>query len=83
MSKIEKMIERLKTVPADFTYKEMVSLLEALGFRMDNKGRSSGSRVKFVRGNVELLLHRPHPRKEIKPYQIRQVLDILREEELI
>ena len=50
MGKKEKLIARLKSNPKDFTFDEMKSLLEALGFSMSNKGRTSGSRVnlKFV-----------------------------------
>lgn len=31
----------------------------------------SGSRVRFVLNQIVLLIHRPHPEKEMKPYQIR------------
>ena len=47
MGKIEKLIERLKSNPKDFTFEEMQSLLLALGFELSNKGKTSSSRVKF------------------------------------
>ena len=31
----------------------------------------SGSRVRFVLGDVVATFHRPHPKKEAKPYQVR------------
>ena len=83
MGKKEKLIERLKSNPRNFTFDEMKSALEGLGFEMSNKGKSSGARVKFIRGNIGIILHKPHPRKELLEYQIKQVLEILEKEDLI
>jgi hypothetical protein len=83
MGKKEKLIERLKSNPRDFTFEEMQTLLSYLGFELSNKGRTSGSRVKFIKGDVAIILHKPHPRKELLEYQIKQVLEILIKEELI
>ena len=77
MGKKEKLIERLKNCPKDFTFEEMKSLLEYLGFEMSNKGRTSGSRVKFIKDNIGVVLHKPHPRKELLEYQIKQILEAL------
>ena len=83
MGKKEKLIERLKSNPKDFSFDELQSVLEALGFAMSNKGKTSGSRVKFLKGNVSIVLHKPHPRNELLEYQIRQVLEILEKEALL
>lgn len=83
MGKLEKLIERLKSNPKDFTFDEMQSLLSALGFEVSNKGKTSGSRVKFFKDGVIIILHKPHPRKELLTYQIKQVIEILSEEGLI
>ena len=83
MGKLEKLIERLKSCPKDFTFDEMQSLLLALGFEFSNKGRTSGSRVKFFKDEVCIILHKPHPRKELLSYQIKQVIEILSEEGMI
>lgn len=83
MGKKEKLIERLKSRPKDFTFEEMQTLLILLGFEMSNKGRTSGSRVKFMKDNVGIMLHKPHPRNELLSYQIKQVIDTLSEEGLI
>ena len=83
MGKKEKLIAKLKTVPKDFTFEEMQSLLLFLGFEMSNKGRTSDSRVKFIRGDIPIILHKPHPRKELLEYQVKQILAILEEEGLI
>ena len=65
MGKLEKLIERLKAKPKDFTFDEMQTLLLALGFEMSHKGKTSGSRVSFVKDDVYIILHKPHPRKEL------------------
>lgn len=83
MGKLEKLIERLKSNPKDFTFDEMQSLLLALGFELSNKGKTSGSRVKFFKDDVCIILHKPHPRKELLAYQIKQVIETLSEEGLI
>lgn len=83
MGKIEKLIERLKSNPKDFTFEELETLLLALGFELSNKGRTSGSRVKFFKGSIFIILHKPHQRKELLAYQIKQIVEILSEEGLI
>ena len=83
MGKLEKMIKHLKSNPKDFTFEEMQTLLLALGFELSNKGKTSGSRVKFCKDGVFIILHKPHPRKELLSYQIKQIIEILSEEDLI
>ena len=83
MGKKEKLIERLKNNPKDFTFGEMRTALESLGFVMSNKGKTSGSRVLFLKGNIPIILHKPHPRKELLEYQIKYVLEILQKENLL
>jgi len=83
VGKKEKLIARLKSMPKDFTFNEMCNLLELLEFEMSKKGKTSGSRVKFKKGNVPILLHKPHPRKEFLEYQIKYVIDVLEKEGLL
>lgn len=83
MGKKEKLIAKLRNNPKDFTFDEMKILLEALGFVMSNKGKTSGSRIKFSKGDVPIILHKPHPRKELLEYQVKQIKDALEKEGLI
>ena len=83
MGKKEKLIARLKSNPKDFTFEEMETLLITLGFEKSNKGKTSGSRVKFMKDDIPIILHKPHPRKELLAYQIKQIIEILEKEELI
>lgn len=81
MSKKEKLLERLKTKPKDFTYDELKTLLKHLGFIEDYKGKTSGSRVVFYNrdANSKVEVHKPHPQNVMKGYAIDNVLDVLKE----
>ena len=83
MSKTQKLILKLQSQPKDFTFEEMQTLLLALGFEMSNKGKTSGSRVKFIKDGIPIILHKPHPRKELLEYQVKQIITVLEEEGLI
>ena len=79
MSELEKLKERLKLIPKDFTYNEAKTLLNKLGFAEFNKGKTSGSRVKFQKNNISILLHKPHPNNEMKKVYVKQLLEFLTE----
>ena len=79
MIELEKLKERLKLIPKDFTYNEAKTLLNKLGFVEFNKGKTSGSRVKFQRNDVNILLHKPHPSNEMKRVYVKQLLEFLTE----
>lgn len=80
MNKLEKEIKRLQSKPKDYTYNEAKTLLNKLGFYEDNKGKTSGSRVFFKNiKNRRIELHKPHPGKILKPYQINKILKNLEE----
>lgn len=50
MSRFEKLLERFKSFPKDFTYDELRALLNHMGFVESNRGKTSGSRVCFFSG---------------------------------
>ena len=84
MGQKEKLIQRLKTKPKDFTFDEAETLLGYLSYVRSNKGKTSGSRVMFIsEGHETVLLHKPHPQKELKVYQVKQLIEILEQEGLI
>lgn len=84
MSQKDKLIKRLLSTPKDFTFDDAETLLAYLGFRRSDKGRTSGSRVMFVsEQHGSIMLHRPHPQKELKAYQIRALIGHLEQEDLI
>lgn len=80
MSKFEKEIKRLQSKPKDFTYDEAKTLLNKLGFYEDTKGKTSGSRTIFIDKEKRYIeLHKPHPKKILKPYQINKIIKELEE----
>ena len=85
MGQKEKLIAKLKSNPRDFTFEEAEKLLGYLTYHRSNKGRTSGSRVMFASDahKAKILLHKPHPRKELLEYQVRQLIEILEQEGLL
>lgn len=84
MGQKEKLIERLKTKPKTFTFDDAEALLRYLSYRRSNKGKTSGSRIMFVSDtHPPILMHKPHPRKELLEYQIKQLIDTLEQEGLL
>lgn len=84
MGQKEKLIRKLKSRPKDFTFEEAETLLKFFAYDRSNKGCTSGSRVMFVSGDhAPILLHKPHPRKELLAYQVKQLIEVLEQEGLI
>ncbi len=85
MGQKEKLIRKLKSNPRDFSFEEAETLLRHLDYRRANKGRTSGSRVLFssAKHATKILLHKPHPRKELLAYQVKQLREQLEQEDLI
>lgn len=79
MSKLEKAKQRILLKPKDYTYTEARHLLSQIGFEEYQKGKTSGSRVKFYRetdGRM-ILLHKPHPGDVMKLGAVKQLVDYL------
>lgn len=84
MGQKEKLISRLKSKPKDFTFDEAETLLKYFTYSQSNKGKTSGSRVMFTSPQYPpILLHKPHPRKELLDYQVKQLVNTLEQEGLI
>ena len=79
MNKKDKLIKRFKTQPRDFTFDEVLTLFQGCGFELENKGSTSGSRVKFYNPKDEnsFIMHKPHPSNIIKGYMMRDILNFL------
>ena len=76
MSRIDKLVERLKSNPRDLTWNEAKRILTHFGYEeVSRKGKTSGSRRKFKKEGFEsLVLHEPHPDKVLKRYMIALIM---------
>jgi hypothetical protein len=83
MSTKEKLIKRFMRQPKDFTWDELVRLFGIFGFEMDNKGKSSGSRVSFIKDGEAHTVHKPHPSNSLKEYVMKSVLYFLVKKDFI
>ncbi|MDR1898161.1 MAG: type II toxin-antitoxin system HicA family toxin [Prevotellaceae bacterium] len=79
MSSKDKLIERFKQQPTDFTFDELVRLFGIYGFTIDNKGKTSGSRVRFINHEKGLIIdtHKPHPQNIIKKGALKDIYEKL------
>ena len=82
MTKAEKLLNRFLTRPKDFTYNELVKLLNSLGY---SEQQGSGSRVVFSNEKIKhhIKLHKPHPGNILKRYQIDLIIQELKSNELL
>ncbi len=80
MSKFEKAKERILQKPKDYTYTEARYLLSQMGFEEYNKGKTSGSRVRFFRETDKkaILLHKPHPEDKMDRGAVSGLIDYLK-----
>jgi hypothetical protein len=85
VSKHNKIIKRLNSRPKNFSYDELRQLLNGFGYIEYHKGKTSGSRVAFIRekaGHI-IRLHKPHPGNELKQYQVSLIISELKSQGLL
>lgn len=61
--------------PRTLSFRDIESLLRAVGCIVEER---PGSAVGFIKGECSVGFHRPHPRKEAKPYQVKDAREFLR-----
>jgi len=86
MSTKDKSIERFKKQPKDFTFDELKSLLGGFGFVISNKGKTSGSRVRFQNTELKIIIdiHKPHTSgSPIKETALKEIYNSLLNNNLI
>ncbi len=69
-SKQERTLQRVFNDPVspNIAWKDIESLLVSAGAEVIE---GSGSRVRFAKSEIVATFHRPHPKKEAKPYQVK------------
>ena len=85
MSRRDKLIAKLRFRPTGFRWKELESLLKHFGYQPIRPGKTAGSRRRFTHEerNSIISLHKPHPARTLKKYQIEQVIEFLEGEGLL
>jgi predicted RNA binding protein YcfA (HicA-like mRNA interferase family) len=71
-----KLLQRALTGSKNIRFEEMVTLVEAFGFRL---ARVSGSHHIFERAGVPEIVNLQDQKGKAKPYQIRQFLRLVEE----
>ncbi len=85
MSKKEKLIAKLLNFTATFNFDELETLLCNLGYKVEKKGKTSGSRRAYYNAAIDhiIRIHKPHPSNEIKKYVRLLIIKELKDKELI
>jgi len=80
----DKLILKCKNSPQSISIREIETLLKYYGFVLDNKGKTSGSRIRFIDSEGrKILMHNPHPNNIVCISAVKSLLSFLEEEKLI
>jgi hypothetical protein len=79
MSSKEKLLDRLLSRRKDFSWSDLQTLMRHLGYE---EKTGSGSRRKFIHTETKRIvsLHKRHPDNTLLDYQIKEVLNFLKQE---
>lgn len=85
MSRKEKLLSKLLSLPKDFTWSELKVLLNSFDYIEFSSGKTSGSRVAFINQNTKhiIRLHKPHPGNILKRYQLDLIIEELKQRGII
>ncbi|MCK4764908.1 MAG: type II toxin-antitoxin system HicA family toxin [Candidatus Aminicenantes bacterium] len=85
MSKLDKLKQKLLAKSKNFTFNELKTLLNGLGYHELKTGKTSGSRTAFMNDLTKhvIRLHRPHPGNILKRYQLDFVEEELKSAEVL
>lgn len=83
MTQVEKLLAMLMEMPRTFRFRDFTRIMEHLGYELDQKGSTSGSRVRFYRARDGrmLIMHAPHPSDEMPRGAVRAVVKFLHGED--
>jgi hypothetical protein len=59
--------------------------MKGFGYSVENRGRSSGSAIMFYHPelNDKILIHKPHPEKEVNRYVLLMIIEKLKKNKMI
>ena len=75
-NKNKKLLQQIfsKPTPKNVLYADLENLFVSLGCEIL---QGNGSRVAFKKNNIRVDFHKPHPNKELKPYQVNDAKNFL------
>ena len=80
MTQYDKLLSRFLSLPKDFKIDELNTLMSKLGFRISNRGKTSGSAIAYINEKKHIIrIHRPHPSKIVKLSALKDILNNLKE----
>jgi HicA toxin of bacterial toxin-antitoxin, len=80
MSKKQKLIDRLSSIPKDFTWDELVCVLDGYGYELQ-KSKGSSRRAFLNKYNKHTFyFHKPHPSNLVKRYILDEVIKTLKDQ---
>ena len=74
MAKLKKILKKILDGSKNISFNDFVSLVEGFGFRLS---RTSGSHHIFMHKSVKELVNLQNVKGQVKPYQIRQFMDLV------
>jgi len=74
MSRVEKLIHRIRNNPTDVRFEDACKVAEHIGFRLRGQ---SGSHRTYARKGEPVLLNFQNVKGKAKPYQVRQLLNMV------
>jgi hypothetical protein len=85
MSKRETRLYRLLSIPADYTEKELDTIIAQLGCSKSNRGKTTGSAIAYIYPPTKEVLsfHSPHPDHVIKKVYLKKTIEFLKKNGLI
>lgn len=77
MSKINKLLQRIKDNPKNVRFEDIESLLDGLGFKI----RSKGSHYTFKKDGNIIMIVKPHGKKKFTAIaDVKKIIEYLKEE---
>ncbi len=74
MAKLKKILAKVLAGSKNIAFNDFVALVEGFGFRLS---RTSGSHHIFIHPNVKELVNLQNVNGQVKPYQIRQFMELV------
>ncbi|MCB5194719.1 type II toxin-antitoxin system HicA family toxin [Deefgea salmonis] len=78
MSKAGKLLQRLKSLPRDFTWDDLKSVMSQHGFEL-HTGAGSARKFIYKKTNYPFAIHEPHPGSIMKPYALKAAVSALKD----